>query len=181
MDRIFTARLALRKIMEEDLQQFSDWSFSEAAHGEYLSPERQSYQECYERWKNDTYWNDHSRTMIIELKEENQPLGTIRYWQKANDRNTAMVALKVAEPQYRGQGFGTEAQRGLIHNLFIKMHYNAVEMFTDIDNTPEQRCLDKLGFTLTDVQTYEDQKVQRQGRLYRLTRQEFDTQLLGYV
>ncbi len=181
MDRIFTTRLGLRKIMEEDLELLSDWSFSEAAHGKYLSPEKHSYQDCYERWKNNTYWNDHSKTLIIELKEKNHPLGTIRWWQKPNDRTTVMVALKVAEPEFRGQGFGTEAQRGLIHCLFTKRHYNAVEMFTDIDNTPEQRCLSKLGFTLTDVQTYEDQKVQRQGRVYRLTRPEYDDQLLGYA
>jgi len=181
MDCIFTKRLCLRKIEEEDLELISAWSCSKAAHGEYLSPGNHTYQDCYDRWQNATYWNDHSKTLIIELKEKKQPLGTIRYWLKANDHSTAMVALKIAEPAFRGQGFGTEAQRGIVHFLFVRNHYSAVEMFTDIDNVPEQRCLAKLGFTLADLQTYEDQKVQRQGRVYRLIRSEFNNRLLDYV
>lgn len=181
MDRIYTNRLCLRKIAEDDLTLLSQWSSSMAAHGDFLSPENHSYQECYERWKNNSYWNDHSKTLIIEHKEKQQSVGTIRYWQKPNDYRTAMVALKVAEPHFRGQGLGTEAQRGLIHHLFTKGQYRAVEMFTDIDNVPEQRCLTKLGFTLTDIQSYEDQKVQRQGRLYRLTRAEYDNQVQEYL
>ena len=179
-NRIFTERLCLRKIEEEDLQLISDWSSSHAAYGEYLTPENHSIHECSERWKNNSYWNEKSKTLIIAHKEKNKPLGTIRFWLKQNDHRTALVALKIAEPDCRGQGFGTEAQLGLIHYLFTQKQYQAVEMFTDLDNVPEQRCLTKLGFTLVDIQTYEDQKVQRQGRLYRLTRIEFAQQLQKY-
>jgi len=179
-EHIFTERLCLRKIGEEDLQLISDWSSSDAAYGEYLTPENHSVQDCFDRWKNNSYWNEQSKTLIIERKEQNKPLGTIRFWQNQNDRRTALVALKIAAADCRGQGFGTEAQLGLIHYLFIQKQYRAVEMFTDLDNVPEQRCLTKLGFTLIDMQTYEDQKVQRQGRLYRLTRMEYDQQLQGY-
>ncbi len=181
MDHIFTERLCLRKVSEADLSLLSQWSSSREAHGDYLSPENHSYQDCYERWQNNSYWNDHSKTLIIEHKEKKQAVGTIRCWQKSNDYCTAMVALKVAEPHFRGQGLGTEAQRGLIHHLFTKDNYRAVEMFTDIDNVPEQRCLSKLGFTLTDIQSYEDQKVQRQGRLYRLNRTEYENQVQDFL
>lgn len=173
---IFTKRLRLRKIEKEDLQQISDWSSSRIAYGEYLTPENHSVEECLDRWANNSYWNEQSKTLIIEHKEQHKPLGTIRFWQKQNDRRTALVALKIAEYEYRGQGFGTEAQLGLIHYLFTQKQYQAVEMFTDLDNVPEQRCLTKLGFTLIDIQTYEDQKVQRQGRLYRLTQLEYNQQ-----
>lgn len=181
MDQIFTERLCLRKVGEEDLLLLSQWSSSKEAHGDFLSPENHSYQDCYERWQNNSYWNDHSKTLIMEHKEKQQPVGTIRCWQKANDYRTSMVALKVAEPHFRGQGLGTEAQRGLIHHLFTKENYQAVEMFTDIDNVPEQRCLSKLGFTLIDIQSYEDQKVQRQGRLYRLNRDDYNKQNQDFI
>lgn len=180
-NHFFTKRLCLRKIEEADLERLSNWSFSNAAYGEYLTPENHSLQECHNRWMSNSYWNEQSKTLMIELKEHSQPLGTIRYWKKQNDHRTALVALKIAEPGFRGQGFGTEAQLGLIQYLFINEQYRTVEMFTDIDNVPEQRCLTKLGFTLVELQAYEDQKVQRQGRLYRLTREEYDRQLPGYL
>jgi RimJ/RimL family protein N-acetyltransferase len=179
-NHIFTERLCLRKIEEEDLQMISDWSSSAAAYGEYLTPENHSVEECFDRWKNNSYWNEQSKTLIIERKENNKPLGTIRFWQKQNDHRAALVALKIAEADCRRQGFGTEAQLGLIHYLFTQNHCQTIEMFTDLDNVPEQRCLTKLGFSLIDIQTYEDQKVQRQGRLYRLTRIEYDQQLQGF-
>lgn len=180
-EHIFTKRLNLRKIEQEDLKLISDWSSSRAAHGEYLTPENHSLEECFTSWKSNSYWNEQSKTLIIEEKTTNKPLGTIRYWLKQNDHQTAMVALKVAEPDCRGQGVGTEAQLGLIHYLFTQEHFHAVEMFTDIDNIPEQRCLAKLRFTLVDVQVYEDQKVQRQGRLYRMTRAEYELLYLRYL
>lgn len=173
MFRVFTRKLVLRQITEDDLEQLSQWSCSPEAYGDYLSPEYLTYEECYERLKNNTYWNDHSRRMIIALRDVGKSIGTIRFWQKLNDYTTAMVALKIAEPEFRGKGHGTEAQLGMIHHLFTSWTYKTVEMMTDLDNVPQQRCLEKLGFTFIDVQTYEDKKVQRQGRLYRLSRDEY--------
>ena len=180
-DQIFTKRLILRKIKEEDLRQISDWSFSIAAYGDYLTPENQTFQECLSRWENNSYWNEQSKTFIIEHKERHKPIGTIRYWKKQNDHRAVLVALKIAEIDFRGQGYGTESQLGLIDFLFTNQNYHTVEMFTDIDNVPEQRCLKKLGFTFVDIQSYEDQKVARQGRLYRLTREEFELQRQGLL
>ena len=165
MDCIFTKRLVLRKITEKDLKKISHWSFSPGANGKYLSLGNYSHKACLEMFENHQYWNDHSKRLMIELKEGNRPLGTIRYWQKPTDYSAAMIALKIAEPSFRGQGLGTEAQRGLIHHLFTTHAYSAIEMITDIDNASQQRCLAKLGFTLTDIQSYEDHKTERLGRL----------------
>lgn len=176
-NQVFTKRLRLRRIEEGDLQLISDWCCSQDAHGDFLTPENRCYQECHDLWVNNSFWNDRSKTLIIELKEQSRSVGTIRYWEKQNDNRTALVALKVALPELRGQGIGTEAQLGLINFLFKQMRYQAVEMFTDIDNVPEQRCLEKLGFTFVNVQTYDDHDLERQGRLYRLTSEEYERQL----
>lgn len=182
-NRIFTKRMILRRIEKDDLQTISEWSCSQDAHGDYLTPENRSCLECTELWQNNSFWNERSKTLIMELKEPGQAIGTIRYWQKQNDHRTALVALKVAIPSFRGQGLGTEAQLGLINFLFKQAHCQSVEMFTDIDNVPEQRCLEKLGFSFVSVQSYEDHDLERQGRLYRLTSKEYDEQLqmLSYV
>ena len=178
---LFTKRLCLRKIEETDLRLISAWSCSPAAYGKYLTPENHSLKDCFDSWEKNSYWNEQSKTLLIAERETQKPLGTIRYWQKQNDHQTAMVALKIAEPDCRGKGYGTEAQLGLIHYLFTQQPYLAVEMFTDIDNIPEQRCLTKLRFTLVDLQSYEDHKVQRQGRLYRLTRTEYRRYFSEYL
>ena len=176
-NRIFTKRLILRKIEQDDLRLLTEWSCSASAYGDFLTPENHSYQDIFELWQSNSFWNDHSMTLMIEHKEKCQPIGTIRYWEKQNDRRTALVALKIALPDFRCQGLGTESQLGFINYLFKQGHYQNVEMFTDIDNRPEQRCLEKLGFSFISVQSYDDHDLERQGRLYRLTEQEYEKQL----
>ena len=101
------------------------------------------------------------------------PLGTIQYWMRPEDPNTAVMALKLANPELRGKGYGTEAQKYLILFLFDRLNIRRVEMYTDINNQAQQRCLQKLGFELIQALPYTDQQVQRQGYLYRLEWQRF--------
>ncbi len=49
-------------------------------------------------------------------------------------------------PGFRGQGYGTEAQRLLAAWLFEHTEANRVEASTDVENIPEQRALEKAGF-----------------------------------
>jgi RimJ/RimL family protein N-acetyltransferase len=50
-------------------------------------------------------------------------------------------------PEARGQGFGVEAQRLLAEHLFEATAVDRVEASTDVENIPEQRALEKAGFT----------------------------------
>ena len=50
-------------------------------------------------------------------------------------------------PERRGQGLGGPAQRQLADYLFATYLVNRVEAFTDVENTAEQRALEKAGFT----------------------------------
>ena len=54
-------------------------------------------------------------------------------------------------PAERGHGYGTEAQTLLAAWLFAATNTNRVEAQTDIDNLPEQRSLEKAGFTREGV------------------------------
>jgi RimJ/RimL family protein N-acetyltransferase len=166
-DRIFTRRLTLRKIEAEDLPLFVLWSNSREAYGNYLTPERLTDTEALEQLKSGLLWNNASRTYFIVLRE-GPPIGTMHFWFRPEKRRTAVVALKIALPAYRNQGFGTEAQKFLIMYLFERMEVECIELYTDIDNHAQQRCLQKLGFNIADTLTYEDQKVTRTGHLYRL-------------
>jgi RimJ/RimL family protein N-acetyltransferase len=87
------------------------------------------------------------------------------------------MAVKIGDPAERNKGYGTEAQKYLIIHLFSKTLVGAVDMFTDIDNGPQQRCLMKLGFELMDSRSYDDQQIFRTGNLYRLSKKRFQETL----
>lgn len=57
----------------------------------------------------------------------------------------------VLVPEFRGRGIGTAAQRALVVYLFTHTTVNRVEAMTDRDNIPEQRALEKAGFTREGV------------------------------
>jgi len=54
-------------------------------------------------------------------------------------------------PEARGQGYGVEAQRLLPELLFDLFDVVRVEASTDVENVPEQRALEKAGFTREGV------------------------------
>lgn len=166
-DKILTPRLKLRRIVESDLPLFVAWSHSETAHGQYLTPERIDARLGLGQIASGAYWNEENRVFLIELKEE-KPLGTLHYWLRSERKGCAVMALKISEPDMRNKGYGTEAQKYAIIQLFTQMKLQHVEMYTDINNRPQQRCLHKLGFELVDSLHYDDCRVQRVGHLYRL-------------
>lgn len=53
--------------------------------------------------------------------------------------------------EMRGRGVGSEAQRLLAAYLFAHTRAHRVEAVTDIENTAEQRALEKAGFTREGV------------------------------
>ena len=173
-DRVFSKRLVLRRVQRSDLLRLAEWSMSDAAHGEYLSKENLSLEEFTTRFSNGYFWNEHSRTFIIQIAEGTS-IGTIRHWAKAGDLAVAVVAIKIAVVESRGHGYGTEAQAALINHLFSARRYQSVEMVTDIDNVAEQRCLARLGFEHTRSLTYDDQRTSRVGNLYRLDRRQYES------
>jgi RimJ/RimL family protein N-acetyltransferase len=54
-------------------------------------------------------------------------------------------------PEWRGRGFGAAAQRELARYLFRTTTAERVEADTDIENLPEQRSLEKAGYTREGV------------------------------
>ncbi len=70
-----------------------------------------------------------------------RPTRTTTYW------NMGINLL----PEARGQGVGTEAQRQLVHYLFANTTVVRIEADTEAGNIPEQRALEKVGFTREGV------------------------------
>jgi len=55
------------------------------------------------------------------------------------------------EPEWRGRGLGTRAQRLLADHLFGTTRAERVEASTDVENTAERRALEKAGFSFEGI------------------------------
>lgn len=172
-ERIYTRRLIMRRINEADLPLILAWSNSETASGLYLSPERHNAKMLMDQFSASAFWNRNDKMFLMEKREAEQSIGTIHYWLKSNQPDTAVVSLKVAEPDERGKGYGTEAQKYLIIFLFDQAGVKTVEMYTDINNLAQQHCLTKLGFSIVEALTYQDRQVIRTGYLFQLNYEDY--------
>ncbi len=173
-DKLFTRRLALTKIREDDLPVIVAWSRSKVACGSYLNPEDYDLERMRTQIKSGVFWSEFEKLFLVSLKESDVSIGTVHYWrQPATGPNTITMALKVALPEERGKGYGTEIQKFLIMHVFDRISVEAIEMYTDIDNAAQQRCLQKLGFELIESLSYDDQQEKRTGHLFRLTSEQY--------
>lgn len=170
-----TPRLRLRKVEEGDLDQLIAWSNSAEAYGAYLTPERLDERQGWAAYESGALWNEEHKLFIIELKENWQPIGTLHYWLRSEKKNCAVMALKITEQDWRNKGYGTEAQKYAIAQLFNRLKLDRVEMYTDINNGAQQRCLRKLGFELVESLCYDDREIKRVGHLYRIDSRSFAT------
>jgi RimJ/RimL family protein N-acetyltransferase len=167
-ETLFTPRLKLRRMTLEDISLLVRWSNSSKAHGDYLSPEYMSEETCREKLESGQTWTPNNKCFLIEIKDKNLPIGTIHYWLRPEREECAVAKVRIADPAERGKGYGTEAQKYLIINLFDRARVAEVEMYTDINNKAQQRCLNKLGFELIESLGYDDHQVYRLGHLFRL-------------
>jgi RimJ/RimL family protein N-acetyltransferase len=167
IEKLYTNRLLLRKVRQSDLDLLTKWSQSKDCCGDFLSPEYFELHQLQQKLDSGVFWNQDEKVFLIERRDA-IPLGTIHYWRPSGKVDTMTVSVKIADARERNKGYGTEAQKFLLMYLFDKIGVQQVEMYTDIDNLAQQRCLRKLGFRLVESLTYDDRQVKRTGNLYRL-------------
>lgn len=89
-------------------------------------------------------------TLICERLEDGAPIGSLSWHATGYGPNPESQCFNIGIELLtaaRGKGYGTEAQRLLTDWLFAASDVNRVEATTDIENLPEQRALEKAGFT----------------------------------
>ena len=94
--------------------------------------------------------DERNGTLIVEVIETGEPIGTVGWHGIGYGPNSASRAWNIGIaliPSARGHGYGGEAQRLLAEELFRTTDANRVEASTDVENLPEQRALEKAGFT----------------------------------
>jgi RimJ/RimL family protein N-acetyltransferase len=93
--------------------------------------------------------------LMIERLRDGAVIGDISWHPVSYGPNEASRALNIGLsliPDARGHGYGTEAQRLMAELLFRLFEIERVEASTDVENTVEQRSLEKAGFTREGVQ-----------------------------
>ena len=98
--------------------------------------------------------NEHNGTLMVEVISSGRPVGTVGWHPVGYGPGPASMCWNIGIdliPEGRGQGFGSEAQRLLADYLFATTQVNRVEASTDVENLPEQRSLEKAGFTREGV------------------------------
>ena len=169
---IYTSRLCLKKPSVNDLELLAEWSRSPEACGPYLSPENLDFEHLRHHLISGALWNDKEKRLMICLKEDT-PIGCIRYWTVSRSSSTVVISLKITRTSERNKGYGTEAQKFLIKHLMENENIRQVQMYTDISNSSQQRCLVKLGFEVQEALQYQDQDIMRNGLLFTLSLQNF--------
>ncbi|HEY8771722.1 MAG TPA: GNAT family protein [Candidatus Limnocylindria bacterium] len=99
--------------------------------------------------------NEENGQLIVELVADGTPIGTIGWHRGMYGPNPESAAWNIGIsliPEFRGMGYGTEAQRQVAAYLFETTGVNRVEASTDVENLPEQRSLEKAGYRREGVQ-----------------------------
>ena len=169
---IFTSRLCLKKPAVNDFELLAEWSRTPEANGPFLSPENLDVEQLNHQLKLGALWNDKEKRFMVWLKKST-PIGSIRYWTVSAQFNTVVISVKIARESERNKGYGTEAQKFLIKHLMENENIQQVQMYTDINNIPQQRCLVKLGFKMQEAVQYQDHDIMRNGLLFTLSEQNF--------
>ncbi len=142
---ITTKRLILRRYTEDDNQDILDFvSHSSVANA---TPEIEStdagvsryiaMQNSYQPFEQDKCFD-----LAIEIKEDGKVIGLLSMVCKAHKQGAIGYALGV---DYRGQGYATEAARGLVGYGFATLNLHRIYADTESDNLAAWHVMERLG------------------------------------
>ena len=144
-------RVRLRDVTLGDADQLDAWSAAPSAFNDFGGGRDPVDREALAAGP---LRNDHNGLLIVELIEGSRALGTVSWhrvgYGPAGGSDAWNMGIEL-EPDARGHGYGVEAQALVARYLFDNTSVNRVEAQTDIENIPEQRALEKAGFTREGV------------------------------
>jgi RimJ/RimL family protein N-acetyltransferase len=93
-------------------------------------------------------------TLLVVTCENEEVVGEVSYRQVRYGPGNTSVAYDlgiVLAPEYRGKGWGVQAQQLITEYLFSAYPIMRVEASTDVTNAAEMKALEKAGFTREGV------------------------------
>jgi len=141
-----SSTVTLRPVIEDDLSWLASMRNDPAVSGlhewhGWSDPQRKRRQ-----WSESGLLGDDGGTLIVLHGADR--VGHVS-WRRVTTGPIATgwaIGIGLA-PEFRGRGYGSEAQRLLVRYLFAHTQVNRVEATTEITNVAEQRALEKAGFT----------------------------------
>jgi aminoglycoside 6'-N-acetyltransferase len=142
--------VSLRPVRRDDLPLLDAWENDVNANGEFndfgLRPET-----GHESGFNDSgFLSENSLMFMVVDGTTGRTVGNVTARRIAYGPPATSGCYNIGislVPEARGKGFGAEAQLLLAKYLFSAYPVNRVEASTDVTNVPEQRSLEKAGFT----------------------------------
>ncbi|MEM8858612.1 MAG: GNAT family protein [Chloroflexota bacterium] len=84
--------------------------------------------------------------VALEIKGEGKMIGDCAF-RVAEDGYQAEIGYSLVT-SFHGQGYGTEAAKGLLNYLFTDLDMHRVSAFCDTRNAPSYQLLERVGFRL---------------------------------
>ena len=143
-------RVVLRPITDEDWPTVESWgSRREGLWGSYQRFQLDHIPLLKQAYQKTGLLQRDSGLLMIETREIQQVIGFVRYTlipYPDSDHPHPEIGFGIAEPSARGQGYAKEAVRLLVDYLFAGYPSERISAFTDAENIPAQRLMEKLGF-----------------------------------
>ena len=138
-------QVTLRPVAEDDLSWLAFLN-DPAAMGPYEWHGWSDSQRLRRSWAESGLLDDNSGVLIV-LRATDR-VGVVDWHKVQTVRAASSWAIGVGlVPEFRGRGYGSQAQRLLVRYLFAHTPVNRVEATTEITNMAEQRALEKAGFS----------------------------------
>lgn len=145
-------KVCLRPVTRADLPLLNSWTNDFDFHSEYNIFGLSSTNRIEQRFAEDGLLSERHGELLITLLTDTV-IGSISYRQvsygpRGSQAYNVGISLAV---EHRGKGYGAEAQKLLAEYLLRIYPIMRVEASTDIENLPEQKALEKAGFTREGV------------------------------
>lgn len=146
-----SSQVSLRPIEEADLPLLLRFVYDRSVAGEFewFGFRVPRAKELQRRWPEDGLLGPDDGFLAVAL-EDGSCAGWVN-WRKSGHFGNLEFGISLFA-EHRGHGVGTEAQRQLIEHLFGTTTAYRLSAITEVDNFPEQKALERVGFRREGVQ-----------------------------
>lgn len=143
-------RVLLRPVRDEDLPTFERWAQArDALWGPFQRFQLDPPFQLHEAFRKGGLLQRDMAILLIETLEDPKVIGFVSYTLRGypdHDLPYPNIGYAICDLDSRGKGYATEAVGLLVDYLFSRFPTERVAAFTDVENVPSQRVLERLGF-----------------------------------
>jgi len=142
-----TERLILRKMSPDDRDDFFAMRSDERMHEYTDTTPDHDISETDEYLAKMLQGVDENRWIIwaIQHRDSARVIGSVGIWNFNETQTTAELSYGIAT-EFQGRGYMGEALGRVIEYAFATLKLTALEAYTEAENTPSRRLLNRIGF-----------------------------------